>query len=472
MKVTFEGKDGKTQTESALFGRCVKIQLANAKENGTVSLTIEHKPQYTNDTTITQGTLCARIEGVITHLPKPGNKNHTPGFTATLKIFNDFSNEIGKVLDTKNKYLTDFAGGDKETKPRVDALRDYVRNKFWVVVWVGYWNEDKKDADYIKVYTGLVNSYYSYRRGVDLITEMQCANVYPEKTTTEQMNLMFGSGPKGPKTAKDPKESVSEGYVNETGSDRWHFLLWDIINKYDENKVPIVDTSKASPIPIPITEEDRKKSTDKWFTIEYASDALDGNAKQAPSSLVKNYYSARTDRDYLLDDIMTIFPNVKVTYKVQDDYAAGKRRYVILPAAGNRAPTKIGGNTHTIYDYQNLLDAPMMSGNGGMTINMLLRPEIDAWDWIELRLTDKNKNGNSIGISGDGGQFNMLLYGDRSQTIKSAVKNNDKINSLYRNGGVFNKPFLIYKVVHTFSTHSNIWKTTITTVPMVYQQGV
>ena len=280
---------------------------------------------------------------------------------------------------------------------------------------------------------------------------------------------MFGGGANEVKTLKNQNESIAK--VFESSSSRWDSLAREIIQKFSKERARFVGSKNVSPVPLNVSKEDRENSS--WYTIDYADSSaypLTTAAKLTPSKLVETYYSTRTDFDYMWDDVLTIFPNYKVTYKIRDDFTTGVRHYIILPAGANRAPSKIGGKKHEIYDYQNLLDAPMMSASGGMTINMLLRPEIEAWDWIELKLTENNKYGTSIGISGTGGNFNMLLYGDRSQTILAASKA-DGVANQYKNGTVFNKPYLIYKVVHTFSTHSNVWKTTVTTTPLIYQQG-
>ena len=132
MKVPFN-EDGKIKYKEPLFGRCVKIEIATSRDGSNKALVIEHNPNFTNESTINKakaelksgqelalkvvkpGMLCAKIEGTVIELPKANNKNHTPGFTANIKIYNDFGGVITEVLDRRNKYITDFASLSQST---------------------------------------------------------------------------------------------------------------------------------------------------------------------------------------------------------------------------------------------------------------------------------------------------------------------------------------------------------------------
>ena len=108
----------------------------------------------------------------------------------------------------------------------------------------------------------------------------------------------------------------------------------------------------------------------------------------------------------------------------------------------------------------------MLGTTSGLTVSMLLNPVIHAGEYLELALTNDAKNtlGTSIGMQGEQlGQFTSALQGDISQVVKAQSKTHD--------GSVFNKPFLIYKVEHDFSTHTNNWKTTVTTVSSIATRG-
>lgn len=483
MKAKFKNEKGEIEEKSVLFNRCVKIEIATAKTGGNKALTIEYNPNYTNEEEIKaarsrgddvarkiiqKGTLCAKIEGTVTELPKASNKNHTPGWSAILRIYNDFANIVAEVLDTRNKFMIDFATKEMSDEQKRSALQNYLKNKFWAVVWVGYWNDEKKAADYTKIFTGCINNYYSYRKGVELITELQCANVYPDKQTSSQLNVMFDAGSSAVKQMNNEEDKTEEVFKNMQLDQGWYGLAATAIRELSEEKAKVVLNYRTmTPVPVRVTEEDRLN--DNWFAIT-SDDPIIRNqmyrGKDDPK--IVGYYSSTKDFDKVWGDILALFPGSKVTYEIVDDWTRGVRVYKLIPIGNIKNPGKIGGKIHYIYDYQNLLDSPMMSPTGGLTVNMLLRPEMKAWDYLELHLTPKNPYGASIGINGSGSETYNLLYGKASQTIKG-VEGADGVAAQYKkNGSVFNKPFIIYKLVHTFSTHGRTWQTTVTTSPLIY----
>lgn len=506
MKVPFN-ENGEIKYKEPLFGRCVKIEIATSRDGNNTALVIEHNPNFTNESTINKakselkgdqalalkvvkpGMLCAKIEGTVIELPKANNKNHTPGFTADIKIYNDFGGVITEVLDRRNKYITDFADMGATHSAKRSALRSYLQNKFWLIVWVGYWDETNKKAKYTKIFTGCINTWFSYRKGVELITEMQCANVYPEKVNNEQLDLMFGGGQDAARILSDETVKTEDPFTNTKG-DGWYGLASYAIQQLSTERAKKVESSNSSlipnvrstpnmspvptmsPVPILVSEEDRKKTG--WFEIKSDYDYIERMKYRGDDDpKIANFYSPKRDFESVWDDILAVFPgNQKITCKIEDDFVRGVRVYKLIPlGTGERKQgKKLTGDVHYIYDYQNLLDAPMMSPVSGLQINMLLRPEIRGWDWIELQLTENNKNGKSIGVSGDGSFEMPLIMGDKGQII-AGTSRADGVPQKYRNGSVFNKPFLIYKVVHTFATHKNTWKTSVTTVPLVFGTG-
>lgn len=487
MKAPFKDENGKIVQKPVLFDRCVKIEIATSKAGDNKALTIEYNPNYTNEAEVKaasswlpwgdksarnivqQGTLCAKIEGTVTELPKASNKNHTPGWNATIRIFNDFANVVAEVLDTRNKFLTAFASKEASDETKKSALQNYLKNKYWAIVWVGYWNDEKKNADYTKIFTGCINNYYSYRKGAELVTELQCANVYPDKQTSEQLNVMFDAGSSAVKQMNNEDEKTENPFVNEANpQDGWYGLAALAIQKLSKERAKkITNTQNMSPVPVQVTSEDRESTG--WFEITSDDQAISNQMfRGGDDPRILNYYSSKRDFDRVWEDVLGIFPGAKVTYKIEDDWTRGVRVYKIIPIGNIKSPKKIGGNIHYIYDYQNLLDSPMMSPNGGLTVNMLLRPEMKAWDYLELQLTPDNPYGTSIGINGSGSETYPLLYGKASQIIMGVEGAKGVPAEYKKNGSVFNKPFLIYKIVHTFSTHGSTWKTTVTTSPLIY----
>lgn len=486
MKAAFKDEKGKIVKKPVLFDRCVKIEIAKASDGNNKALTIEYNPNYTNEDEIKaatglfpwsdkpsrnivqRGTLCAKIEGTITELPKASNKNHTPGYTAILKIYNDFANIVATVLDVRNKFMIDFADKSASDTQKKSALQNYLQNKYWAVVWVGYWNEETKQADYTKIFTGCINNHYSYRKGAELVTELQCANVYPDKQTTEQLNIMFDAGSSAVKQMNNEEEKTEDPLVNEEPAKGWYGLAATAIRRLSTEKAYVLfNFAKMSPVPVRVKESDRENSD--WFAITSDDSVIQTQMYRGKDDpIISGYYSSSRDFDRVWEDVISIFPGQKVTYKIEDDWTRGIRVYKIIPLGNIKSPKKIGGTIHYIYDYQNLLDSPMMSPTGGLTVNMLLRPEMRAWDYLELHLTPQNKYGTSIGINGSGSETYPLLYGSASQIIKG-VEGAKGVSASYKTGGsIFNKPFLIYKIVHAFSTHGSTWKTTVTTSPLIY----
>ena len=462
MKAAFKvGKD--VVDKPVLFDRCVKVEFGTSRAGANKVLTIEYNPQYADEYN-QRGTLCTRIEGTVTDIPKINNKTRTPGFTATIKIYND-NGDIAAECAKRSSIITDFAGKKEALSVQKNAYKEFIQNKLWATIYVGYWDGEK--ADYTQIFSGLIQSNYSYRKGTDLITELQCSDVRVEDISQDQMSLYFDSGPKSVKTTKEDSEKVVKVWQpKQTTWDQLAQLAIQLKSKQKARKV--TNWVQMTVAPEDVTDADRNSTG--WFEINYADDndinlSTDAVTPQGDGTPVKEYYSETNDFDSIWGDLLAIFPNGNVGCKIEDDNVRGVRVYNIYRLGKRGTPRKEGKNVYHIYDYQNLLDAPMLGTTSGLNVNMILRPEIKAGNYLQLDLSDDARTnlGVSVGVNTTGNsQFTSFLQGEKSQVAKAQGA---------KNGTIFNTPFLIYKVVHSFSTHSNTWKTAVTTVPEIFKQG-
>lgn len=458
-------KEGnKVIEKKVLFDRCVKIDFGTSRAGANKVLTIEYKPQYA-DKLNQRGVLCTRIEGTVTDVPKINNKTRTPGFTATIKIYND-NGDIAAECAKRASISTDFASPNAGLETKQNAYKQFIQNKLWATVYVGYWNADKQNADYTQIFSGIIQSNYSYRKGVDLITELQCSDIRIEEVSNSQLSLFFDSGPKAVETIKEETEKVVKAWKPSQNS--WDDLANLAIQKFSKLKArAVTQWVQMTAAPEDVTEEDRERFG--WWRIEYdnTEDAMleaDAHAIQAAGTPVKEYYSQNEEFSSIWGDILSIFPNGNVGCRIEDDIVKGVRVYKIY-RLGKRSNPKSDKHKYYVYDYQNLLSAPTLGTTSGLNVEMILRPEIKAGNYLQLNLTKEaeEKLGVSVGLGATGNsQFTSMLQGKSSQVAKAQGS---------KNGTIFNTPFLIYKVVHSFSTHSNTWKTAVTTVPEIFKEG-
>lgn len=488
MKAKFD-VGGEIKNLPVVFDRCVRVEFASSRSGSSPVLIIEHKQRYSrknatikdgNDKIIKLpdiplGSLCTRIDCKITDIPKSNNRNKTPGFTATIKIYND-DGSIASQLARRNQLMTDFLPKGKKTftvDEKINAYKKYQQQKLWAIVKVGYWDEAIKDANYTQVFAGIINSCFSYRRGVDTITELLCSDVYPEDLNTAGLlELAFDTGPNTVKTfspeySADTK--VEDPYVSSTGT--WEILASDVIRRYSMQKSGSRTFLQSTPAPAWVTEEDRETKKD-WYQIVYDTEDVRVKSQSGPYKQIETFYSPKTDFDVLWANVLGVFPDYTVGFYIKDDptanNGAGCRYYHIYKQQGRAIFIPASKRPkHVIYNYQNLISSPMLGTTSGLTVSMLLNPVIHAGEYLELALTDDARNvlGASIGMQGEQlGQFTSALQGDISQVVRAQSESHD--------GTVFNKPFLIYKVEHDFSTHTSNWKTTVTTVPSIATGGV
>lgn len=462
MKADFE-VGNKVEKKPVLFDRCVKVEFGTSRAGANKVLTIEYNPQYA-DKYNQRGSLCTRIEGTVTDIPKINNKTRTPGFTATIRIYND-NGDIAAECAKRSSIITDFASQNVGIAQQRNAFREFIQNKLWATIYVGYWDGEK--ADYTQIFSGLIQSNYSYRKGTDLITELQCSDVRIEDISQDQMALYFDSGPNAIKTQKEESDGVIKVWQpNQRTWDSLANLAIQLKSKQKARKV--TDWIQMTVAPEEVTSSDRERTG--WWEINYDDNtdinlSADAVTPQEDGSPIRKYYSQTNDFDSIWGDLLAIFPNGNVGCKIEDDNVRGVRVYNIYRLGKRGTPRREGKNIYHVYDYQNLLDAPMLGTTSGLNVNMILRPEIKAGNYLQLDLSDDaRKNlGVSVGINTTGNsQFTSFLQGEKSQVAKAQGA---------KNGTIFNTPFLIYKVVHTFSTHGNNWKTSVTTVPEIFKRG-
>ena len=230
----------------------------------------------------------------------------------------------------------------------------------------------------------------------------------------------------------------------------------------------ITDYSQSTPVPLDVSKEDRDRPG--WWEIKYDDPSdinleADARTPQGEGTRVHEYYSTTNDFNSIWADVLSIFPNGSVGCKIEEDYVRGVKIYRIYRLGKRNKPKTNDSETYHIYDYQNLISTPSLGTNSGLNVDMILRPEIKAGNHIRLDLsTEAQKNlGVSIGVNAAGNsQFTSFLQGSSSQVAKSEGA---------KNGSIFNTSFLIYQVVHSFSTHTNTWKTSVTTVPKIFTEG-
>jgi hypothetical protein len=140
-----------------------------------------------------------------------------------------------------------------------------------------------------------------------------------------------------------------------------------------------------------------------------------------------------------------------------------------------------------IWNYQNLLESPSVSGAGIMTVKMVFNPECVCHRTLALILdpTVVSKDGATRDISGlESGlygsmatQSSLANFGNVQISGSNAVAALNKgVQDGKSRGYLFNIGFPIVSVKHELSTYGNNWSTTVQTVPatvgLKYKKGV
>lgn len=497
------------------FGRCIRITFFRWGEKSdahdTKVFTIEHAPELNRY-------LNAAIDVNVTDRPSASNRNQ-PGFMANVTIYNPDSKVLNFIKESSiwlDEMLINPLKADDATKKKATAA--FYKKRVQVSVEAGYVSENSQGdriADYHLIMKGYLNGSSYSRKGVDKVLTFGIYDIDPLAMTTEQ--------------ASSWEYKTPEDYIEEDKHEfKATFLetLNDYIKNFETQRIPrsietlaraisisskvsnenvkplyrdkVTDSKKdiqATPVSANqigyeyVTEADRK--TTNWFEIlcvksyqEYQksktgetiidSTIEDGMLKStmANTRMPSGGSVSGNNLMDLIDGLCKYIPNL--CWK-RDMENVKLNRYVFWLAepkgafkTGNQANIKI-------WNYQNLLDSPAISGTGIMTIKMLFNPECKCLSTIALMLDKKLKSSvtrdftttEQILMESMASQSsNLAQYGNIQVTGAQAVAALDRgLKDGQSRGYLFNRAFPIISVEHSLSTYGKNWTTVVKTSP-------
>lgn len=460
-------------------------------------------------------TIAAKIDATIKIWPVTQPKNNKPGNLAKVKIFFPPENLIS-LIDT----YTNWAIGYTNAQP-------YYKTRCRVRVEAGYWDRDlaarsknpsptetsrngverKKTDDeiaaekrnkgrvYKQVFEGWLNTSSFYRKGTDDILELYAHNI--ELTTTEisklNSKLVDNGVLKKIYTATVQGESTAK--VQGTAQKSWQTLAHEIITRFDPQSVKptakgtLDRTMEMGYTPIPGTENKETqpnfkmhfifppKDRDKpWVDAQsdpFLEEAVVDTKTRGIVINVHSFVGAMNEAcDYLPGGIVW-----KPIYKKDNDGYVNHWFWRPGTMEKNTVNGWKPGTTVTIYNYQNLLEAPSVDGAGCFNIKMLFNPNVAPDGGIRLVWDDKHRSSNILSPYTQGanstaglGQYYPSLQAGKYNIQTRALEYQRGIKN--SKGDIFGPTYRVGYITHSLSSYGSAWSTEVKTLSMIYNAGV
>lgn len=528
------------------FGRCVRMTFFY---KGSSVLCIEHAPELDRS-------LTAAIDINVKDMPSAHDKDQ-PGFMANVTIYNpnkDILNAISSGAVWINDYgKINESSNTIDEKDILNSTQRYFNDRLRVVIEAGYTKDEGtgvKSANYNNLISGYVQGSALYRKGTEWVLTFGVFDIDPmamSRTITKQYldenykvyfnndnrlvsdtwhNTLVKYIQKFEKDRLATDAEMSKKYANSKAKPNNTDALDTEINGVTLNQIAgnkdrrLTDVLKTgSNLPegktivtknqyptIPVTEEDRKKTN--WFRVIYVTSYDDylntkrGNetpdvAKdvelEAQLMSYKMQYGTAISGDNLPQLLNGLCAKIPELNWKKDDKNVSNIVYVIWK--GKPVKDFVIGDKATIkiWNYQNLLDSPSISGAGQMTIKMIYNPDCVCLATIALMLkkeyetTIKDEDGKTkvvdalpTAIVKTNFEANLMesmaaqtsglsTYGNIQVTGANAVAAlNKEVVDAKKRGYLFNTGFPIISVEHILSTYKSDWTTIVKTAPSLY----
>lgn len=467
------------------FDRCMKFVFTGPKitttdAEGTVSrgqLTVEYCPRKDER-------LCPHLEADIKDMPSPNTKDK-PGYSGVLKIFNpgkDIVQMVAQSVTWFAEYTTN-ANGEPTANARSDAsVKKYYANKMRVKVYAGYYDEDMGDGDYgnAPIMDGYVNNTYYYRKGTDNILVLYCHDV----DMTQASSKILGYGEMTAKEEDKLEEYLSYSDERRKGKATFDATFKNLVNNFEKELRPL----------LPISE---------WFRVIYVRSPEEYyyNAKENPNVGVSvedprlaavcrdtlnttAFYTNADKISGMLNDLCN-YQGLNLGWQLDKTYASKPTYIVYTKESAVKVKTNYKLNDKgvvTIWNFQNLLEQPVIDGTGSLSVKMFFNRRCAPWAYIALRVTTDLELDEGFATINQMGLFlqgSKLVGGFAGQAQNPAVSTTQLSGSTgvaaslgnkgraLDYGYLYNNSYLIVSTNHKLNTHGNDWMTYVKTVPLV-----
>lgn len=480
------------------FDRCLKfiftgpnLTVENADgTRGNAPLIIEYCPRKDER-------LCPHLEADIRDMPSPNEKDR-PGYSGVLKIYNpgkDILTLVAKSVTWFYDYASKANGEPAAGRNQDGAAQRYYNNKLKVAVYAGYWDEDINDGGYgnAPIMAGYVNNTYYYRQGNDDILTMYCHDVDMAKSgaLANAYGEMFAK-----------EDSVIENYVKQMDDRRSGKKTFDqtfkhLVDYWGKNYIGTAPTQNATQTfisSISNTDRDRYKV---FYVTDPSSYFADMQTKGGTGAVVEDpnladycrtapstsgFYTNADNIEGMLNELCN-YGGVELDWQFDNIYAR-KPVFIVYRKEKSIAPVKKlkDKGVVNIWNFQNLLEQPVIDGTGSLSIKMFFNKQCVPWAYIGLQMSDEEELGDGVVTLENAGLFSMggkIVGGFAGQAQNpaiattqlsgsaaiGAVLNNEARGAAF--GYLFNHAYLIVTTQHKLNTHGNEWFTAVKTAPLI-----
>lgn len=497
------------------FGRCVRIVFArNTIKDGKVVpnqeefFTITHAPDINRDW------YCA-MDITVTDRPSARAKDN-PGFQGTVTIYNP-GMDLLNVINQGATWVTDYVNENQQEVERANAITRFYASRLTCTISAGYVN-DNGEPEYNVILKGFVNGSSLARKGVEdvltfgvfdidmmqdsMVADREIAKNYGTeyeiKRILETQNINKFERTWYETLVKYIRLWEMERIPNPSSDyDKTREIKYELSTAPQQNLFPSrKDMSRISEEekPLQLVNDFDRKRTD-WFEVKFVKSLRDWRELQHYAGRDYENRSIGIEGVKLEEDLKTqIMPSNGAIYgnnlaEMLDglcavaDYRVGwyidkqnwkRNTYVIYPL-GNE-PLWVDGKLAgiKIWNYQNLLESPSVSGAGIMTVKMVFNPECKCGITLALMLDKTVKAGDTsvrdLTMSGEIGSLatsaSLATFGTVQIGSSNAVAAVNKQAQVGKTRGyMFNIGFPIMSVKHELSTYGKNWTTTVQTVP-------
>lgn len=485
--------------------KCPGAEIDYDKEGKKVdTVVVEYNP-------LDDGRKVARIDFTCEMLTQLSDITQ-PSYTAEIKLYN-ITDELANAIASGGADIRYIFSGNtvSDRRERYKARRG---SRPQVKLEIGYYNhENPSETSLATIFDGYINSSFSARQGVDYVTTLQCWKFngsLPDDVSwclTETKDEYL-----------DYKEEIEEkrgkpykGTVENVLAD----LIWD----YATERPSIVTEGKTKEISFDgsssqMSKIEKEKNFSQQFSVpfnrpgdtwkenhEFSNVFSLGFYYDASGTLLNEdlrqklirawgsdfvfYTNGETDLDKLLHSALAK-TGYNLSYKKDENFNKSidgeeKRNGVRFKwyvyeagARGSKSPNPGSGGIKII-NYQNVVETPVINGNGSMQLKTMIIPGITTKSALMLAIEDVDSDqvynmGNSsfTGIkastlSASVGKFVPLMTGEYNTAVL--------INDQKKRGSLFNTWFDIWKITFSGSTHTKDWYNTIFTFPTFLGRG-
>lgn len=412
---------------------------------------------------------CPRIEAIVSQVGRYIDRNPINA-TAKISVWN-LSDEIKQFLDGYNAF-----------NERGVPYNMVEAKKSAVVLQVGYGNVRHT------LYRGWIGSFFVERRQtsdvVDNVWQFACA--YPGIDVPSLVDK--DRAVSGNDYLNDPIEDFDSTALSP------ELQLKQIVYRYPRTVFINTTTQAKSAVSflrganisasdpeenmlmtlVPATEVITPQNFSKYFVIKYVSDSNGTD----PDDALKNEW--QNGRPMYLTGVnfqdmqrgMNMLAILKNCRAIMGNTLSDGRQEILILRAGTNASSS---RNWVIKNFQNVLQPPQI-GMGGIVVPIMLEPDMRPMDSLELQIDDSFVGAKlpSFSASLDRMAYQAFIAGNNFSGVGQIADSTNAAKSA-KYGNIFFKRYNISHLEHSISSHTETWRTVITTrgpdMNRLYREG-